>query len=143
MTMTDARPDATHAPGYSETLPCAPESVRRARRLVSTALEEWTLGDFTDSGTLIVSELVANAVGHTRCRLVHVTVRRTEKTLVRIAVCDASRAVPTVGSPDGSSEVGRGLLLIDALSDRWGYYRHRRGKVVWAELRIKVREPGQ
>lgn len=141
MTMTAARPDTTSGPGYSETVPCVPGSVRRARHLVATALEEWALGDLAEVGSLIVTELVANAVGHTRCRLIHIVVRRTEETRIRIAVCDTSRAAPTLGSPDHDSEAGRGLLLVDTLSDRWGYDRNHRGKAVWAELEARAQEP--
>ena len=141
--MTAARPDGTSTPGYSETMPCAPESARRARQLIATALKKWTFDDLTDTGTLIVSELVANAIAHTPCRLVHICVRRTGEALVRIAVCDTSRAVPMRGTLGSGSEAGRGLLLVDALSDRWGYQQRCRGKIVWAGMRPKAKEPTQ
>jgi len=34
------------------------------------------------------------------------------------------------------AEEGRGLFLVDAVSDRWGYDRHRCGKTAWAELEV-------
>ncbi|MCX4520321.1 ATP-binding protein [Streptomyces anulatus] len=139
-TMTAARSSATGAPGYSEILPCRPESARRARLLVSTALQTWGFSACADLGTLIVSELIANVVTHTRCRLARVTITRIEDGAVRIAVADTSRSVPTVASPAGDAGSGRGLLLVDALSDRWGYRLHRSSKAVWAELSIKADE---
>ena len=76
MTMTDARPTATGAPGYTETMPCEPESARRARLLVSAALSAWGIGELAGVGVQIVAELVNNAIDHTRCRVVRVLVRR-------------------------------------------------------------------
>ncbi len=83
----------------------------------------------------IVSELVANTVDHTRCRLIRVTIRRLTNGAVRISVADKCRVTPELGRPDDDQEGGRGLLLVDAMSWRWGYDRKPWGKVVWAELR--------
>ncbi|WP_409472285.1 ATP-binding protein [Streptomyces sp. HC307] len=55
--------------------------------------------------------------------------------VVRIGVADKSPDLPQVGNPGCDAAGGRGLMLVDALSLRWGYDRHRWGKVVWAELR--------
>jgi hypothetical protein len=35
-------------------------------------------------------------------------------------------------SPDEASEGGRGLMVVDALSVRWGWQRHRIGKMMWS-----------
>ncbi|MFF3692063.1 ATP-binding protein [Streptomyces sp. NPDC002221] len=133
--MTAARPTGTGAPGYTETWPCEPESARRARLLVSAALNAWGADELVDAGTCIVSELVANAVAHTPCRLVRVTIDRASNGVVRIGVADKYRATPELGRPGDGQEDGRGLLLVDAMSWRWGYDRKPWGKVVWAELR--------
>ncbi|MFG2611452.1 ATP-binding protein [Streptomyces anulatus] len=139
-TMTAARSSVTGAHDYSETLPCRLEAARRARLLVSTALQTWGFSACADAGTLIVSELVANVVTHTRCRLARVTITRIGDDTVRIAVADTSRSVPAMASPAGDAGSGRGLLLVDTLSDRWGCRLHRSCKVVWAELSIKADE---
>ncbi|MFJ8842426.1 ATP-binding protein [Streptomyces cyaneofuscatus] len=133
---TSAKPKTTGASSFSETLPCRPEAARRARLLVSTALTTWGLNSCTDAGTLIVSELIANAVTHTSCHLARVTIARTGDGAVRIAVADTSKLVPAVTVPTSDSVSGRGLSLVAALSDRWGYDLHRSSKVVWAELRV-------
>ncbi|MER0445749.1 ATP-binding protein [Streptomyces sp. Edi4] len=133
--MTAARPTGTGAPGYTETWPCEPESARRARLLVSAALNTWGADELVDAGTCIVSELVANAIDHTPCRLVRVTVDRASNGVVRISVADKCRATPELGRPGDDEEGGRGLLLVDAMCWRWGYDRKPWGKVVWAELR--------
>lgn len=136
MTMTAAKPTATGVPGYTETVPCEPESARRARLLVSAALDTWGIGELAEAGTLIVSELISNAVSHTRCRVVRVVIRRETAEVIRIGVADKCRDTPEPGRPDDDSEGGRGLLLVESLSWRWGYDLHRWGKLVWAELRV-------
>ncbi|CAM5418885.1 hypothetical protein SALBM311S_10946 [Streptomyces alboniger] len=134
MPMTAARPNATGTPGYTETMPCEPESARRARLLVSAALDTWGIGELAEAGVQIVAELVNNAIDHTRCRNVRVLVTRPTEGVVRIGVADTCPATPEAGNPGEDSEEGRGLLLVDALSWRWGCDRKRWGKVVWAEL---------
>ncbi|WP_459738535.1 ATP-binding protein [Streptomyces sp. E-15] len=115
-------------------MPCEPESAKQARTLVAAALSTWGMGELTDAGTLIVDELVANAVEHTRCRTVRVVIRRVPRDRVRIGVADTSRAVPGARVPNEASEGGRGLLLVAALSAHWGYDLRPKGKLVWAEL---------
>ncbi|MEW2299150.1 ATP-binding protein [Streptomyces sp. NPDC006655] len=130
------RPAAVGPPGYTETLSCEPEMARRARRLVTVALNTWGIGELTDAGTLIVSELVSNAIRHTSCRLIRVSVRRVTDDLVRIGVTDKSHALPTMDRVADGDETGRGLALVDGLSHRWGYDQMRWGKTVWAELAV-------
>jgi anti-sigma regulatory factor (Ser/Thr protein kinase) len=134
VTMTTAGPASIGAPGYSETMPCEPESARRARLLISAALSTWGIGELVDAATLVVSELVGNSAQHTSCSLLRVTVSRPTPHRVKIAVADRSRTVPEMTSPADEDEEGRGLFLVDVLSDRWGHDRHRRGKTAWAEL---------
>ncbi|MQS01385.1 ATP-binding protein [Streptomyces sp. OF1] len=117
-------------------MPCEPESARRARLLISAALNTWGIGDLVDTATLVVSELVGNSVQHTPCRLLRVTVSRPAPHCVKIAVTDQSRTVPDMTSPADEAEEGRGLFLVDVLSVRWGYDRHGWGKTVWAELEV-------
>ncbi|WP_165986909.1 ATP-binding protein [Streptomyces sp. YIM 98790] len=136
MTTTAARPASIGAPGYSETMPCEPESARRARLLISAALNTWGTGNLVDTAMLVVSELVGNSAQHTPCRLLRVTVSRPGPNRVKVAVTDKSRTVPDMASPADDAEEGRGLFLVDVLSVRWGYDRHRWGKTVWSELEV-------
>jgi anti-sigma regulatory factor (Ser/Thr protein kinase) len=130
------RPAAVGSPGYTETLACEPETARRARRLISAALNTWGIGELADAGALIVSELVGNAVRHTSCRLVRVSVWRVTNDVVRIGVTDKSLALPKIDPAADGDETGRGLVLVDALSHRWGCDEKRWGKTVWAELAV-------
>jgi len=45
--------------------------------------------------------------------------------------------VPRIAEPDALN--GRGLVIVEALSTRWGWEPHDGGKIVWAEL-AAVRE---
>ncbi|MCI0383811.1 ATP-binding protein [Streptomyces sp. CNQ085] len=130
-------------PAYSQTLPCEPSTAEIGRRLVQNVLDVWCLDSLADRAALIVTELVANAAKHTLCREVRLTIGRPSVTRVRVGVVDWEPSrLPAVGRADEDDESGRGLLLIDAVADRWGYDLHcsnrrPRSKEVWAELRIK------
>ncbi|MFH8597539.1 ATP-binding protein [Streptomyces rimosus] len=132
--MAATRSNAIGAPGYRETLRCRPESVRRARRLVDTALQTWGLDSLIDDMTLVTSELVTNAVDHSRCRYMHVRISRLGKDRVRVAVTDRSFVRPVLREPSQYDQNGRGLFLVEALADCWGTERRSFGKSVWAEL---------
>ncbi|GAA2622475.1 ATP-binding protein [Streptomyces axinellae] len=138
-----SRPGAAVSPTFrrwaqesrvSGTLPRAAESAGAARRLVRGALARWGLERLAEDGALVVSELVANAVRHTRCRRIRVTVTRTGEGRVRVGVADTSRALPRLRHPTGTEVRGRGLELVDALASRWGTDLKGWGKCVWAEL---------
>ncbi len=134
MTMTATRPHAIGAPGYSETWPCEPESAGRARSLVRAALHTWGLEVLVDDGVLIVSELVGNAVQHSRCRLFRASITLVGPGRVCLAVSDRSTALPKVQDAKRDSVAGRGLLLVDELADQWDTDVRRWGKIVWAEI---------
>jgi anti-sigma regulatory factor (Ser/Thr protein kinase) len=139
--IVSAKPHHTGHPGYSETLPGLEESAETARRLVRTALTAWHLEELTDTAILLVSELVANAVKHTNSRVIRVVITRPSERFVRIGVVDRARVLPK--PPTSSADLltnGRGLLLVDALAERWGTDLYRWGKQVWAEL---MSEPAQ
>ncbi|MFL6110279.1 MAG: ATP-binding protein [Catenulispora sp.] len=130
-----AKPRRTKSCGYSETLPGLEEGAGVARKLVRTALAAWHLEELTESGTLLVTELVANAVKHTDSCRITVVISRPSERFVRIGVVDSARIMPvSAKSGDDLATSGRGLLIIDALADRWGTDLYRWGKQVWAEL---------
>lgn len=124
----------TGHPGYSQTMPCTEESAEAARRLVRTALSVWGLEHLAVDGALVVTELVANAAQHTTGPLVRVSVTRPASRLVRIAVVDRSVVRPRRREVDEYSERGRGLALVESLTDRWGTDLLPFGKRVWGVL---------
>ncbi|MCC3774178.1 ATP-binding protein [Streptomyces sp. UNOB3_S3] len=138
MIMT-AHPAGTGVPAYTQTMPREAASAHRARLLVTAALNTWDLPDLIDTGVLIVSELVANAVVHTECRNLRVTVSRPRPDRVRVAVVDMSRQRPVRKTPPFDKERGRGLVVVAGLADRWKVDSLPWGKRVWAELRTDAR----
>jgi len=85
---------------------------------------------------------VANAVSHAARAAAAIEsgqplglrlLRRTGE--VMCAVLDPSDNAPVLREPDRSEEDGRGLQMVDALSDVWGWSPVTgRGKAVWAIL---------
>jgi len=109
------------------------QSPRAARRFVTQALTDLGDDDLTDTVTLLVSELVTNAVLHAGSD-VEVAVRLTADT-ARIEVTDASAeaVAPRDAASDESS--GRGLALVGSLARRWGVRPATGGgKTVWFEV---------
>jgi anti-sigma regulatory factor (Ser/Thr protein kinase) len=122
-------------PAYNEVLPRVRESAAPARRLVRLALAVWGLDPLAEAATLVVSELVANAVTHARGESIRVVVARLEGRGAEIAVSDSSRERPVRGPLRPEELGGRGLLLVEAYAARWGSEPKPWGKRVWAEVR--------
>jgi anti-sigma regulatory factor (Ser/Thr protein kinase) len=91
----------------------------------------------------VVAELAANAATHGRVpgRDFRLTLYVVGGTL-RIEVTDTcGDRLPRPEHPAADAESGRGLLLVEALADRWGVAREPRPrKTIWAELDL-VPEP--
>ena len=124
------------------------ETVRLHRRLghadlsavgeVRSALREFLRyrlrGEATDVAELLLSELVTNALIHTRHGAV-VTVTAVRARL-RVEVRDfvsEQQPQPYVPNADDGTH-GRGLILVQSLADSWGVMTQALGKVVWFEL---------
>lgn len=99
-------------------------------------LAEWGLSSARDSVELVVSELLTNAItasdalegGPYPVRLW----LQADGSQILIMVGDASGQAPGRQNPADDQEGGRGLLLVEAESVRWDWFRCERGKVVWA-----------
>nr|WP_199790262.1 ATP-binding protein [Streptomyces canus] len=135
-----AQPYPARSPEFSAILPGLEASAETARQLVRTTLNVWEMEHLTDSGVLLVTELVANAVQHTNSRYIKVVVSRSSTRFVRIGVVDNARMLPEMTKPGADLLTsGRGLLLVDALCERWGTDMYRSGKKVWGELLVSPR----
>ncbi|WP_435228316.1 ATP-binding protein [Streptomyces sp. Tue6028] len=110
-----------------------PTSVRRARKLVLAQLEAWSLTEPADTAELLVSEVVTNALCHTRGPLrLNLQVRGSR---LRCEVEDTDPAGPVRRFVDVDDEGGRGIELLDLLTDAWGTSDTATGKTMWFELR--------
>jgi len=56
-------------------------------------------------------------------------------------VHDTSRSLPAVAEVPADAETGRGLLLVETLSDEWGFYRTPAGKAVYFTLAFEPDKP--
>ncbi|AXI81562.1 ATP-binding protein [Peterkaempfera bronchialis] len=131
--------DRLAAPAVDEVrLPARPESAAEARRLTLSVLELWGLVQQREAAEQLVGELVANAVKHTGGRTVGLRFVRRPGWL-RVEVRDPSRALPCLIRVEPAADSGRGLHLVETLSDRWGADLLSRGKSVWFELRVRER----
>lgn len=115
------------------TLPPEPASASAARRFTQEVLSDWQEGDLSEIVALLVSELVTNAVLHAASP-VDVALRR-RGPAVRVEVADTSPVIPGAREFGDDATTGRGLALIDALSEDWGVDTiPQDGKVVWFEV---------
>ena len=117
-----------------------PSAVPCARLHAVHVLREWGLRDLADDAQMIVSELITNAIDVSRLLPerppVSLRLLAGEKSLL-IEVWDHSPLDLEPREADADDECGRGLTVVAALADRWGWERtgsHR--KVVWAELDV-------
>ncbi|MET8748797.1 ATP-binding protein [Streptomyces sp. NPDC004667] len=122
------------------TLPSMPESASTARRLTqSVVIRFWGLSpQIAEHTVLLVSELVGNAVRHTGARTFGLRMLR-RRGWIRVEVRDPSRGLPCLMPVHELDVTGRGLFLVDKLSDRWGADLLPRGKITWFEMRVADR----
>lgn len=132
-----------------------PAEVGRARRWVRSRIAGSVIGvdePLAETLTLLVSELVTNAVVHTgRPAVLRLSLpgaaggAATEEgtsgeaagkapATVRLEVADASARPPRPRCADGDETNGRGLALVDGLADRWGWSPEGAGKRIWCEV---------
>ena len=124
---------------WATTFPVELASPGKAR-----ATTRWFLGsspvsaDVTEAAVFVTSELVANAVKAMQVPTVNgpcveVSWRVFAERLL-IEVTDSSSLPPIQGSPDATSEDGRGLAAVDGMAADWGFFWHHGRKVVFAVL---------
>jgi anti-sigma regulatory factor (Ser/Thr protein kinase) len=113
--------------------------VRQAAR---DALDAWHAPQIVDDTLVVVTELVANVSRHTADGGELTLTLQPDAILVEVA--DTSPETPQLRPRDIHRAGGRGLLLVAAVTRRWGSravsLAGRAGKVVWAELAL--RPPG-
>jgi CheY-like chemotaxis protein/anti-sigma regulatory factor (Ser/Thr protein kinase) len=105
---------------------------KEARDAIREVLARWGYDEIIEDASLVVSELVGNAVEHARTGSV-VVINRSEGGL-RIEVTDHGDADPVPEAPGADAERGRGLMIVSALETAWGVHHGPRSKSVWVEL---------
>lgn len=137
-----ARPRATWRTRLNlrVTLPNGDGAVRLARQTTRDVLARWRLAHVEETAVLLVSELVTNAVRHAHDTHAIALDLEFGETWLRIEVQDADPHWPHRRILRSLDESGFGLVLVDALADKWGVRDTATGKAVWAELDTRYPE---
>jgi anti-sigma regulatory factor (Ser/Thr protein kinase) len=153
-----SRPDPPHRPGHrgtaggsratvlgSLTIPGRPEQVSAARAFVARTLSANQVVTDTDTATLLTSEIVTNAIAHTKSGVDGGTVTIVVIGLphgVLVEIIDEGSAGTPIVKGDLYAADGHGLFLVQHLAAQWGYLRDPAGTTVWFHL-VAVDEPQQ
>ena len=134
------RPRADRPLVAAKDLPPEVASPGIARHVTKATLARWSLGEFYDDASVVVSELVTNAIRYGLSpgagSLLRLVLVRYERQLVCM-VTDPTDTAPKMQEPDWVAETGRGLHIIEAMSRAWGWTPLLGGgKAVWASFSI-------
>jgi anti-sigma regulatory factor (Ser/Thr protein kinase) len=126
-------------------LATGPAAAAEARHRVRDAIRSWQVPVDLDAALLLTSELVTNAVRHEASQRAQAVVLAIacSRGRLRVYVHDTSRSLPTVAEVPADAETGRGLLLVETLSDEWGFYRTPAGKAVYFTLAFETDQADQ
>jgi len=126
-------------------LATGPAAPAEARRRVRDAIRSWQVPVDLDAALLLTSELVTNAVRHEAGQRAQGVVLAIvcSRGRLRVDVHDTSCSLPAVAEVPADAETGRGLLLVETLSDEWGFYRTPAGKAVYFTLAFETGKAGK
>ncbi|MFI8288181.1 SpoIIE family protein phosphatase [Streptomyces sp. NPDC085614] len=117
--------------------PSDPEALSSARHMIRAAVRAWGAGERSDEIELVADEMITNALMHTDGGAI-VTLRMLAgpERRLRVEVEDRSSALPRRREAGEAGVSGRGLLLVDMISDVWGVEPRGGGKCVWCEFTV-------
>ena len=120
-----------HAAALYCDLPISNTACRSARGHLRRHLGDQLSCSIAADAELVLTELVANAVAASMDGdVIKLAVQLTGGVLL-IAVFDESEAPPKPSDADELSEDGRGLRLVEGLTQTWGWHPVAGGKIVW------------
>ena len=108
-----------------------------ARTQVRAIVRAWQVPVDAYVAALLTSELVTNAVRNEANPTVMLDVTCSTARL-RVDVHDTSRAMPAPADAPADAETGRGLIIVGALADEWGFYATPGGKAVYFTLAFQT-----
>lgn len=113
--------------------PCGRDTARAVRSALAAALPAPRRGDVA----LAATELITNAV-RAGASTVRVTLS-VSRSHLSIAVRDDAPGIPVPRQPLAIEEAGRGLHIVAAVADGWGYDNEsEHSKTVWARFGINA-----
>lgn len=110
-------------------LQASPLSVAEGRRFIGDRVT----GARSDDARLVVSELITNALIHSRGALRLTSVRHDDELCIEVWDCEAT-AVPEPREADDGMPGGRGLQIVAMLCSSWGHRSDPPGKTVWGTI---------
>ncbi|MBQ0986898.1 SpoIIE family protein phosphatase [Streptomyces sp. F63] len=120
---------------HQHVAPADPESLATARHMLREAVRAWGITDRADDIELVADELITNSLLHTDGgAVVTVLMLPGAERRLRLEVQDRSSGWPRRRQPGDAGTSGRGLLLVDMLTDVWGVESRGPGKAVWCEF---------
>lgn len=130
----------------------SPQTAALARLLLASILSDGASqmldADVTDRASVVVTELVTNAVLHARTRIQLGICHDRHALLITVADAAPTERVISLVEPVGSTvdlgESGRGMAIVNGLTDRYGIRRRDDvpGKIVWALIEFDTRPHG-
>lgn len=91
--------------------------------------------EVVEEAQLLVSELVTNAIRY-GAPPIELQVRCAGEDQLQIWVRDSEPSIPQPVEPGPDAEGGRGLLLVDLVSEEWGHEGDGEGKAIWFTLKV-------
>ncbi|MER7739144.1 SpoIIE family protein phosphatase [Streptomyces sp. NPDC096538] len=138
------RPEGPRCGGRLKQLvpPGDPRALSDTRSMIRTAAGAWGARHRADEIELVADEMITNVLMHTEGSAVVIlsVLDGTERRL-RVEVEDSSSALPRRREAGESGVSGRGLLLVETLTDLWGVEARGGGKCVWSEFLVP-KDPG-
>lgn len=120
-------------PSAQLTLPLGEPAPALARRFLAETICDAHMATVADEAELLVSELITNSVRH-GAPPVSLRLSCDEGRALQVEVTDGSTVLPDARTAGPEDDSGRGVGLVDLLSEEWGVTPHPDGKTVWFTL---------
>ncbi len=118
----------------TRSFPAARHSVTAARRFAWRTLDG-TPHEVREAVELMISELATNCIRHVQASF-ELSIHRTPEE-IRVEVSDPGSGTPAMRFPGPNDPTGRGLRIVDMLSDEWGVRpASPAGKTVWFRVAV-------
>ncbi|MFF8945688.1 SpoIIE family protein phosphatase [Streptomyces sp. NPDC014864] len=121
-------------------VPGDPDALSDTRHVIRSTVRAWGARERSEEIELVADELITNALMHTEgAAIVTLRVLTGTDRRLRVEVEDSSSALPRRREPGEAGVSGRGLLLVDRLTDVWGVEARGGGKCMWCEFVVPER----
>jgi anti-sigma regulatory factor (Ser/Thr protein kinase) len=109
-------------------------AARHAREFVAGVITACGLIGLVERGELLTSEVVTNAIVHADSPVQVVIEVQASSVVVEVKIVSSPPRVVVDGEEVAEADRGAGMVLVDGLADRWGWWKIDGGSVVWFAL---------